>query len=378
MTASEETCDLQPEFQLKDSIKGKFGFVMEQQVGMKTYYQNWRRGVENIGGVDATWVPINYYRQHGMSEKMKFIPGSLRAIISCLSEIREGLGNDRYDALLFNTFNPALIDRRTARKQPNYIVFDVTPIQYDRMSEWYGHKVGKNTLVNRYKHERVKETLQNANGLFAWSSWAGNSAIEDYGVPPERMHILPPGVDTTLWHPLPAEKRPADGTVRILFTGFDFERKGGELLLKWATSTSKKNWEIHIATREMQEVPTGVFVHTGLKSNSNELVELAQKSDIFVLPTRADCFSLVSLEAMAVGMPVLTTTVGGISEIVRENETGFLVPPDDYDSFHDRLDRLVEDGELRVKMGQRGREVVCSKFNAFKNVYKGLKIMAGS
>ena len=362
----------------EEKISGSFGFVMEQQVGMKTYYQNWRRGVESLGGIDATWVPIHYYRENGSIEKMKFIPGSIRAAMRCRSEIREGLGERSYDAVLFNTYNPAVIDRRTAEKQPSYLVFDVTPIQYDRMSKWYGHKTGNNPLLESYKHNRVKETLQSAAGLFAWSNWAGKSAIQDYGVSPEKLHVLSPGVDTVLWNPGTAESKPNDGKTRILFTGYDFERKGGDLLLKWAATTTLKNWELHIATREIQEVPPGVMVHAGLKSNSPELVELFQRCDIFALPTRADCFSLVSLEAMAAGLPVISTNVGGIGDIVRNEETGYLIPPDDYDALHERLDALVLDAALRERMGRSGREVVCKSFNTFDSVRRGMKIMAGS
>ena len=360
----------------ENSPKGKFGFVMEQQVGMKTYYLNWRRGVESLQGVDATWVPIEYYKQGGLIEKLKFIPGSIRAAMRCSREVDEGLGNSQYDAVLFNTYNPAVVNRKAALRQPSFLVFDVTPKQYDDMSHWYGHETGGNRALNAWKSQKVKETLQSATGLFAWSNWAGASAVEDYGVSPDRLHVLAPGVDVELWRPAPEGERKEDGKVRILFTGYDFERKGGDLLLRWARETSLKNWELHIATRDIPDVPAGVTVHTGLKSNSQELVSLAQNCDIFALPTRADCFSLVSLEAMATGLPVIATNVGGIPDIIRDGETGYLIDPDDYDALHQRLDALVLSPQLRKSMGSCGRQVVCENFNTLDSVHRGLKFMS--
>jgi len=110
-------------------------------------------------------------------------------------------------------------------------------------------------------------------------------------------------------------------------------------------------------------------------SNAAELIALAQRCDLFVLPTRADCFSIASLEAMAAGLPVLVSNVGGISDIIREGETGYLIPPDDYDGLCDRLNALLDAPDLRQKMGQRGREVVCADFEARNLVLRGLKIM---
>src|SRR5262249_32081913 len=156
------------------------------------------------------------------------------------------------------TYNPAVVHGRSVREQRAFLMFDVTPIQYDGMAKWYERTPDKPGWLADRKRARVRATFQAAERLFPWSNWAAQSAIEDYGVDPKRIHILPPGVDTQLWHPVEAGQKPDDGVTRILFTGGNFERKGGDLLLKWARETGSKGWELHLVTRDKVEATPGV------------------------------------------------------------------------------------------------------------------------
>jgi glycosyltransferase involved in cell wall biosynthesis len=74
-----------------------------------------------------------------------------------------------------------------------------------------------------------------------------------------------------------------------------------------------------------------------------------------VLPSLGECFGIASVEAMAAGLPVITTTVGGSPDIVVSGETGFLIRPNDPRDLADALDRLVDDAGERVRMGTHGR-----------------------
>lgn len=354
-----------------------YAFVMEQQVGLRTNYLTWRSVVEQEPDINATWVPITYYKQGGRIEQMRFLPGIVRASLRSRLQTAEGLQGKKYDAILFNTYNPAVHHRESVHNQRAFLMFDVTPIHYDGMAHWYDHKVDRMRWLSGYKHRRVCEVFQAAAGLFVCSHWTAQSAIEDYGADPDRIHIIPFGVDTQLWHPIAPEQKPDDGIVRILFTGGDFERKGGDLLLRWARETQRKGWELHMVTRKSVEAPPGVVIHTNMGNNAAGLIELAQKCDIFALPTRADCYSIASLEAMAVGLPVITCSVGGIPDIVREGKTGFLLEPDDYDGLVDRLHHLIGSPEQRRAMGEKGREVACTEFEAQMLVRRGLSLMAG-
>jgi glycosyltransferase involved in cell wall biosynthesis len=249
---------------------------------------------------------------------------------------------------------------------PTVISSDGTPKNYDTYADGLEHPV-YSARVEAMKQVWTRSALGAARHLLAFSTWVKNSYINDYGADPARVTVIPPGIDTERWVPRP-ELRKNDGKIRILFTGGNFPRKGGPTLLKWAqTSKHRKDIEVHLVTQN--EVPSteNVVVHNNMRANTPELIELAQSCDIFALPTLGDCFSFAGIEASCTGMPVVISNVGGISEIVVEGETGFLVPRRDEAALFERLDLLVEDAELRQRMGAAGRKRSAELFNASRN-----------
>jgi glycosyltransferase involved in cell wall biosynthesis len=198
-----------------------------------------------------------------------------------------------------------------------------------------------------------------------WSAWAARSLREDHGIPPERIRVLPPGIDLDRW---PYLQRPAAGDrLRLLFVGGDFERKGGKLLLDAFRRALQHRCELHIVTREAVPHEPNVFVYHGLEPNDARLRELYRRCELFVLPTNADCFSLASMEAMASGLPVVSTTVGGIPEIVAEGRSGFLIAPGDGQALVERIRLLLDAPERRMTMGACGRRIVEERFDAAHN-----------
>lgn len=91
---------------------------------------------------------------------------------------------------------------------------------------------------------------------------------------------------------------------------------------------------------------------------------LIAAGDVFVLPSRAEPFGLVLLEAMALGKPVIATRAGGPLEIVLEGETGRLIPPSDPPQLAAALTALLRDPVVRERMGARGRVRWSEKFTA--------------
>lgn len=82
-----------------------------------------------------------------------------------------------------------------------------------------------------------------------------------------------------------------------------------------------------------------------------------QAADIFVLPSFLECFPLVNLEAMACGTPVIASDVGGVSDIVIDNKTGLLVPPEDSLQLADAIKELLQNEKKRKSMGINAREL---------------------
>jgi glycosyltransferase involved in cell wall biosynthesis len=95
----------------------------------------------------------------------------------------------------------------------------------------------------------------------------------------------------------------------------------------------------------------------------DDVERLLNAIDIFVLSTKTEGLPLVILEAMAHAKPVVATAVGGVPELVRDKQTGFLHSLGDYEAQANQLSLLVEDKTLRHRLGEAGRALVRSDFS---------------
>ena len=86
-----------------------------------------------------------------------------------------------------------------------------------------------------------------------------------------------------------------------------------------------------------------------------DLPSVLRSWSIFVLPSLDEGFGVAALEAMASGLPVVASDVGGLRELMQDGETGFLVPPEAPAEFAKKIRLLLENQELREKMGSAGR-----------------------
>lgn len=115
---------------------------------------------------------------------------------------------------------------------------------------------------------------------------------------------------------------------------------------------------------QTQQRATRLGVHrhvifTGLRT---DVARLMQAVDVVVMPSRSETFGLAALEAMALGKPVIATRVGGLPELVRDGETGILVDLTAASLAH-ALDELLASAELRVRLGETARTLVCRYYN---------------
>jgi glycosyltransferase involved in cell wall biosynthesis len=163
---------------------------------------------------------------------------------------------------------------------------------------------------------------------------------------------------------------------RLLFVGADFERKGGPLLLDVFRRHLRDQCELHLVTRHAIDPEPGVHVYTELKVGDRRLHELYQSCDVLVLPTLADCFSMAALEAMACGLPVIISTIGGIPEIVVDGETGILIGPGRGDALLQALRSVLASPATRRRFGLAGRHRVERLFDSRRQVATTLSIIA--
>ena len=104
--------------------------------------------------------------------------------------------------------------------------------------------------------------------------------------------------------------------------------------------------------------------------DSKEKEILLKKADIYILPSYDEGMPMSILEAMSYSLPVVTTEVGGIPEIVKDNENGILIKPGDIEGLKESILKLVNDEKIRKDLGSRARDTIKEKFNIENQIYK--------
>jgi glycosyltransferase involved in cell wall biosynthesis len=151
----------------------------------------------------------------------------------------------------------------------------------------------------------------------------------------------------------------------VLFVGARFERKGGMDLVNVLEGRLGKDVELDVVTREGVPYQPGIRTHV-LDTNDPRLVELYQQADVMCLPTYGDATPWAVLEAMACGAPVISTDIGGISELLDGGNAGVLVRPGDRDGLRRELFGLLDDEQRRRDLGARARAYVEESYDAAK------------
>ncbi|MCH2539930.1 MAG: glycosyltransferase [Anaerolineales bacterium] len=196
--------------------------------------------------------------------------------------------------------------------------------------------------------------------------------------------VIPPGVDLSVFHPYPQAQARKEldiqvGDKLLLFVGRIEPLKGVDTLLR-ALQILQRSGEIPAnlclsviggdptKPRETRHAELEKLMllrdELGLSDVVTFLGRRAQETlhcyyasaDIVVMPSHYESFGMVALEAMACGTPVIASDVGGLAQLVRDGETGFLVPDRNPEAMAERLRCVLSDGKLRLQLGRRAAD----------------------
>jgi glycosyltransferase involved in cell wall biosynthesis len=192
--------------------------------------------------------------------------------------------------------------------------------------------------------------------------------IEDYQADPQRVTAIGGGVNFTAL-PEQAGDRAALSRERppaALFIGKEFDRKGGDLLLRAFARVREELPQARLILLTNPDIPEG-FSLEGVEQISptwdrGVMTGLYERSDFLVLPSRLETWGDVLLEAMSFGLPCIGVSGQAMEEIIADQQTGIIVPPEDEGALARAMTRLYQEPGLRRKWGECGRERVESRF----------------
>ncbi|AOX00998.1 hypothetical protein BJP34_17495 [Moorena producens PAL-8-15-08-1] len=164
--------------------------------------------------------------------------------------------------------------------------------------------------------------------------------------------------------------------LKILCVGHCIPRKGIIYLIEAFSQVERQGVKIHIVGKTDKnqnyhrkvinlinklDLKDDVILHSRLDQDG--LNQLYSSSHIFVLPSLKEGFGIVLLEAMYFGLPIITTNISAMPELVQDGENGLLVPPANFQRLAQALSKLIANPELRQYMGQKGRERVSNSYH---------------
>ncbi len=217
--------------------------------------------------------------------------------------------------------------------------------------------------------KRCRETLEQADAVTCISSYMKKSIQEVAPDCAAHLHSIPNGVDCAALTakvfetPGVAQRNKLKPDSFILFLGRLHRRKGVEVLIKAFHQVAKKNPDTQLVVAGDGDEMISLRAQTQQNGVANRIhfvgavqgvdkLWLLQNAVCLVLPTPTrETFGLVLLEAMTNGKPVIGTKLGGILDLIEENQNGFLVQPGDADDLAQAIEKMFSDSRRRQEMG---------------------------
>lgn len=226
----------------------------------------------------------------------------------------------------------------------------------------------------RWLHNRLNRLVDSTTDVWICVSQSQQGRLLAAGVPVDGMRLIPNGVNLNLFSPKETVSAATDerGSVHVVAVGGFRPVKRYDVLVEALAEAVGRGANLDatfVGAGETSDAVKALVAQLGLAERvrflgeQDEVAALLRSSDILASTSGSESFSLVAVEAMGCGLPVVATRSGGTEEIVVDQETGLLVPTGDVHAVAEALVRLASDRELRRRMGLAGRARALSRFS---------------
>jgi glycosyltransferase involved in cell wall biosynthesis len=224
-------------------------------------------------------------------------------------------------------------------------------------------------------HGLDRRALHNCAAAIYPSEWAAKSAVDQYNADPDKVHVIPFGANVET--PARAEVQSwifgkSFEELRLLFIGREWHRKGGDIVLAACDVLSRRQVRLRVDLVGIRRGPNGTpsfakfhgLLDKNRPQDRHRLSNLLKRAHFLFVPSRAENYGMVYCEAAAFGLPSIATAVGGVPTIVRNGETGFLLPAGSAPAaYADTIESCLADPQVYVGCALRARHDFEARLN---------------
>lgn len=235
-------------------------------------------------------------------------------------------------------------------------------------------KIERFICFSKFRELIEKYLVKKSDAIICRNNRFKEKLIQKYNVPEPKINVITSGVKTNIFKPLTSDEKEKirqnlklkndDFVVGFVATHISYS-KGADDLIEAFDKIGKEYLNAKLLLIGYDEIgipKSDSIIHCGLVKRE-ELSDYYNAMNIFVFPSRSEGAPKVVMEACACGIPVISTKVGGIPDLVKEGYNGFLVNPGDINAIVNHCKMLLNDVELRNIMGKKASEYAVENFD---------------
>jgi len=194
-------------------------------------------------------------------------------------------------------------------------------------------------------------------------------------VPEDKLSVIPNVTNFKIFQDRSHNRLSESNIIKVIFIGGEEAKRKGIYDIIKAIQIVNENYRQNVLftflgrcnINELRTICKNKKIDNFIKFlgyvEETEKIKVLKSSDIFILPSYAEGLPIAMLEAMAAGLPVISTHVGSIPDVIKEGVNGYLIKPGDYYALADRILKLAKDSKLRQKIGEKNKEKILMEYD---------------
>lgn len=322
--------------------------------------QKYIGNVDYIGNIDIKSFLINNFKNFYLKKVKKKVflaERSKKLAEHYANQVNEKLIGNKYDFIISIGVIPI------AFLKTDIPIITIADANFHSMIDYYFKNLSDLSIKDGNQME--SRGLNKSKLVVFASDWAANSAIDFYKIEKNKVCVIPFGANLDIIPPKENLKKVIKKPLELLFMGKEWERKGGDIVVETFYLLNNIGIETNLTIVGLNP-PLSVpdtrikiypFINKSKEKDRNLMSSILFNTDIFFMPSRAECYGIVFCESNAYGIPCIAADTGGISTIIKNGTNGYLLNPSaKANEYCELIKTIISDEKSFLKLRENSRK----------------------